>query len=75
MRNEEIILDSFRRFLLSGTIFLSHVALNLAKLDCENKRKEFEVFNSILYKEGIPEEHNKNLAGGCNYRVRKVYNK
>lgn len=59
--NEETILDGVEDFYFKNDLFRSrHVVLRfLSKLDCENKRKAFEVFNNILrdFNENIPEEH------------------
>ncbi|AFN82537.1 Nucleic-acid-binding protein [Encephalitozoon romaleae SJ-2008] len=59
--NEETILDGVEDFYFKNDLFRSrHVVLKfLSKLDCENKRKAFEVFNNILrdFNENIPEEH------------------
>lgn len=78
--NEEMILDGVEDFYFKNDSFRSrHVTLRfLAGLECENKDKAFEVFNSILqgFNESIPEEHRnilledlitglaKNMAGG-----------
>ncbi|KAG5859510.1 hypothetical protein KMI_06g10340 [Encephalitozoon hellem] len=59
--NEETILDGVEDFYFKNDLFRSrHVVLKfLSRLDCENKRKAFELFNNILrdFNENIPEEH------------------